>query len=641
MYIPQNNVAANGNKIDSFTTWHDVISKRSNSAMNLGVLICSILFGLSVTSSGFRGISVPIVIILFYIVLFAYFKRYKQVFKPISIFITFVNIIVSCSFIYVDSMLSHYLAKLLLIVLIPFHIVYMSGYSKMFSLSTIYEIFYSLFGKFFVCIPAISGIFVSGSGNVKKKKAVFYTVLGLIVALPAAVILMLLLMGANEKFRYWVTAFWNIIELNFNEIFWGLAIGIIVWLITVIWLTAVQTERTSYQPKLLNGYIHGMAVFAFLIPLVAVEAVFIAAEISSYTLTGSFSEYARSSFGYSAAAMVYTTVILTLVFYLCKKNAKNSLPFYVKAIMSIQLMCTGLISITALYRMLLYIDKYGLTLARICVTVISAATVAVLFFLLIKVWIKNFCFAACASVSVIIACMVLILCHPDYLCAKYNVDKYFADFETEGEKADIDLEYLSNLSPATVIQLERLVKYSEDPLVVDEAKYIISRKNFDEIGYAGFCITDKYAHEIINDPANSWELYDELHYRFNNSYAEAMGYIDGREALEKEHSSDDYKPSFPTETYGSTYYDYGYDEGFIHGQAKAEAILDSIVSEAEEKYGNANDYIDGYTNGFSDALSDTESSGENFNENEYLYGYSCGYDNGYTDVFNSWRYSQY
>ena len=626
------------------TTWQDVVARRHNNSMNAGILICSLLFGLAVTTSGFRGISVPIVIIPLYVVLFAYFKPYGAVFKPASLFLALVNIAAACSFVYIDSAVSHFIAKFLLAVLLPVHTVYMCGGLKMFSLPVLGETFYTLCGKFFVCIPSISGIFSGGRGNVKGKRTGLYIFLGLIVALPVSVILMLLLMGANDKFKSWVDSVWSLLDIKMAEIFGGLTIGVIVWLAAVIWLTAVQTERTQYVSRKSKGYVHGAAVFAFLIPLAAIEAVFMAAELSSYAQGGSFSQYARSSFGFSAAAMVYTTLILLLVFYLCKKNSKDALPLYVKAVMTIHTLLTGSIAVVALYRMFLYIGEYGLTIARIVVTAVLTAAIAVIFFLLVKVWFKNFCFAACASSAVIIACLALVLGHPDYICAKYNVDKYFADYQTQGDQAEIDIDYLSKLSPSAMIQVERLSKYSADPNVADEARYVMTNRQLASVNWRGFCITDKKVYDITHDPENIW-VSDGNGYSFGQppySYARAKGYMTGYEAWLSEHAMEENSPfaSFDG-IYEPDNYDYGYDAGIVRGTERAMEISESILSDGEEMYGDSYEYLMGYINGYEDKRYDSMSSDETSQIDQYTTGFVDGFDQGFVDELRNLSYDEF
>jgi len=111
---------------------------------------------------------------------------------------------------------------------------------------------------------------------------------------------------------------------------------------------------------------------------------------------------------------------------------------------------TCLLVVTALSKMLLYINAYGLTRQRLATGVVMV-TLLVIFGWLTGWHARPFALSRPILLTVLIALLGSAWLNPDGLIARYNVDRYLS-----GDVSQLDTAYLASLSDAVVPALERL-----------------------------------------------------------------------------------------------------------------------------------------------------------------------------------------
>jgi len=155
-----------------------------------------------------------------------------------------------------------------------------------------------------------------------------------------------------------------------------------------------------------------------------------------------FSEYARSGFFELCQIAAINLSLLAAANILCKKPRQNSIALKIFNI--VLALLTLLLIATALSKMIMYIDVYGLSVRRLlpCVFMIFLAIICGAVATLQK-W--QFSILRLAAVVGTVLLCVLCLMGPDGFVARYNADRYM-----EGTLSSFDVEILYLAGPAGV-----------------------------------------------------------------------------------------------------------------------------------------------------------------------------------------------
>ena len=122
---------------------------------------------------------------------------------------------------------------------------------------------------------------------------------------------------------------------------------------------------------------------------------------------------------------------------------------------------------TAMSKMGMYIDYYGLTRLRVYTSWFMIA----LLFLFVIVLARQFrSFQGTRAAVIGCICLFMVLCYGnvDGMIAKYNIDRYQA-----GTLESLDFDVLSELSDAAVPYLYELYQETSDPVMKDDIREVI------------------------------------------------------------------------------------------------------------------------------------------------------------------------
>jgi hypothetical protein len=109
---------------------------------------------------------------------------------------------------------------------------------------------------------------------------------------------------------------------------------------------------------------------------------------------------------------------------------------------------------TALSKMVLYINAYGMTRNRVLATWMILFLAVIFILSLIQVFCKKFPIAMAILVTCVVFALVLFLPNIDGMIANYNVDAYLS-----GDLSSVDVEALCDLDYAAVPALSRLEEH--------------------------------------------------------------------------------------------------------------------------------------------------------------------------------------
>ncbi len=240
--------------------------------------------------------------------------------------------------------------------------------------------------------------------------------------------------------------------------------------------TLKLAEKVSIAPL--------VTVVAAVVPLFAVYVLFFVSQWQYYVsgFTGklpegfSYAEYAREGFFQLCTVSVINLVIIVSIILLTKKSKGTSVTL--KIITVLFSVSTLILISTAIAKLVMYIDIYGLTQKR----VYAAWFMVVLALVFIAVAISRFVpkisvVAVSASIFVVLF-TCLALCNADRLIAKYNVDMYIS-----GKHKVIDVYALASLGDASTPDLVRLAKHLDETQGADIINRVIEEDIEEDIEY--------------------------------------------------------------------------------------------------------------------------------------------------------------
>ena len=118
---------------------------------------------------------------------------------------------------------------------------------------------------------------------------------------------------------------------------------------------------------------------------------------------------------------------------------------------------------TALSKLILYIDAYGMTRSRVLATWMILLLAVFFILSLVHVFWKKFPMTVAILITCVLFALILFLPNIDGMIANYNVDAYLS-----GDLSSVDVEALRNLDYAAVPALSRLEGHLQGKETLDE-----------------------------------------------------------------------------------------------------------------------------------------------------------------------------
>lgn len=293
-------------------------------------------------------------------------------------------------------------------------------------------------------------------------------------AIPTAVVLLLLLYDAsfesiiNSIFDFdIVTVLSHLVSL-----FYAVFIGTFIYSLYISSVDgreiAFLTEEKIRQRETKIRFSPVATSVAASVPLLAVYVIFFISQWKYYIsgFTGvlpedfSYAEYAREGFFQLCAVSAINLVFIALIIAFSKKSRFYGIS--IKALTCVFSAFTLVLISTAIAKMAMYIDYYGLTQKRVYATWFMAVLALVFIAVALSRFIPKIKIAAVASAIVVVAFAGLSLCNVDSIISKYNVDRYL-----DGSLNTVDVSALSELGDAAVPDMVRLAKYYDNKYDTD------------------------------------------------------------------------------------------------------------------------------------------------------------------------------
>lgn len=488
---------------------------RATSTKGLIITLLSIIFSILFTETilfGSAGISVPILTIAFESILFYFFREKEAPINKASIYITIPIMLLAVSYFIHYNPSTQFITWLTIIGLLCIQIILLANIqvSGIFTFDMITKSIVYLIGKPFSDFGISLNSFKILKNN--KSKTVtnsIYILIGCAISIPIAAILMSLFMSADAVFDTAMKKVITFIGIDFNIAFWDIVFGFIFGLFLATMLVGLkygerkQTPTTKFGDNI-DSIIIGTfltIINVFIITFVIFQFVYLfggTVNINASDMT--YAEYARRGFFELATASGIIFAIALFVLIMTKKKA-GKLPLWIQLTAVCLCLCNGVLLVSAMKRMLLYVNVYGLSVKRVLTLWFMIIIGLCLLWIIAKCFVNKLYLMKWIGITVIIGVCILSLTNTERIIANYNVNRYLSS-PTENS---IDVNYLGQLSYTVVPEIVRLKGLDEKSMVDFNIKEILENQK-DKLEFRhrlyGFTLDKIEAKNVLNRELN-------------------------------------------------------------------------------------------------------------------------------------------
>ncbi len=275
--------------------------------------------------------------------------------------------------------------------------------------------------------------------NSKTGSRIRMIALGLLVSLPLTFLVAGLLASADAGVEQLLEHIYNLITEDFIEIVWQLLLGMLVgaWMYAVLY-AATNKERypelcdAVFEQKLADKrIIPTLGLCASVTPICLLYAVYVISQISYFCSAFfgklpdimTYAQYARRGF-FELCAIAVLNLLVILVTTGCCKRTENKQPKAAKIYGCVLCLFTLFIIATAIAKMIMYIDAYGLTRLRLYTTWFMVLLAIVFMVIFIRQFTAKLHTARILVTSFTVMLTLLVFSRPDALVAEYNITRW-------------------------------------------------------------------------------------------------------------------------------------------------------------------------------------------------------------------------
>lgn len=371
-------------------------------------------------------------------------------------------------------------------------------------LDTLKSVFVSPFSN----ASALTGAYGRAMAKNKISKNV---IIGIALSLPVLFVVIPLLISSDAAFE-------NLIKLvikNIGIYLVEIALAVVITPYIIFYTVSKKHSKKDSGTLKLNcgkGLIQSSVTVSFLSVISVTYIVYLFSQLAyffsafsgilpdGYTRTAS--EYARRGFFEMFAICVINMVIITAANILTKR-VRGKIPVSIKAFSTFILLFTFLILITAMQKMKLNIESFGLSKNRLLVSVFMLMIMLIILFYTVHIFLPKVSYMQ--PIIVICSAMFIALSfvNIDNVIVKYNVNAY-----NEGRISSIDVDYIKNMSESS---LEYAIDLADcdDHKVSKKMRTMIIQKIRDDYGQTfNLDDIDKYDYNITYKPDADFRSYN-------------------------------------------------------------------------------------------------------------------------------------
>ena len=312
---------------------------------------------------------------------------------------------------------------------------------------------------------AVKSLFSDHSGN---RKTAGKVLIGLLCAVPVLIVVIPLLRSSDEAFQGMLDRMFDDIGNTVFKVAFGIALSVFV----VCYGFCLKTGRIVQQKESRFAGIENVYIVSFLSAISLCYLLYLFSQLAYFfsAFKGflpnggiTYAQYARKGFfEMCAIAVINLVLVFTAMLFARKQAGKVCLP--IKLLATFIGAFTLLIISTAISKMVLYIDKYGMTVLRLTTSAFMVFLAVVFISMILRIYIRKINIVKTALITA--GCVVLILgtVNVNRVCAWYNYDSYMS-----GRLKAVDVEAMYNLGDEGIPYIVKLAS-DKDPSVASSAK---------------------------------------------------------------------------------------------------------------------------------------------------------------------------
>lgn len=343
-------------------------------------------------------------------------------------------------------------------------------FGKRFVLDALLAVFVRPFERFADCVKCALSVF---KGK-RRAKNVLYAAIGLLIAVPLTFVVLVLLAFSDARFEDFINSLlYHLPDLSFSVFFEILfAIPIAMYLFGAFSSVEKPVEARESDPDRLRVFPTMITYFAvtpiclFYVAYIIIQMLNI---VSAVEKTLDYAEFARSGFFELCAIAVINLGVITVIQTFSKRS--RVLKGYIVALGVLSLGVTA----TALVKMGMYINEYGMTLLRVYTTWFMLV-MCIAFVLLIVLQFKDYRFWRTLFFG--FTAMFALLCFGNFQgnIAVYNINAY-----QSGALETLDVDQFDELGVAAVPPAYKLYRECGDEALAKRLEHFIeSEMEYDE-----------------------------------------------------------------------------------------------------------------------------------------------------------------
>nr|WP_207789069.1 DUF4173 domain-containing protein [Neobacillus terrae] len=395
------------------------------------------------------GISYPIFITVFYSMFFWRFRKIPFSHQRLGSLLLFCISLLALGYFLYDNMVFYTLNIVGLPILVIFHLVLVTSPKNLVWSRPVF--LYIIIVRLIESIKYNFQWLLSGREFVKngideKKYNIWKKVfIGIGLSIPLLFIVLNLLVSADKQFERIIGRLPELFNIFDSENLFRIIICIFYTLVFFGLLQVLQKKKLQItESPHGNSPVNLDSIIAMTV-LVLVNAVYLwfVAVLFRYffggSLEGSFTyaEYARRGF-FELLTVTIINLTLTVVVLSCVKQTLGTGKF-MKSLLSILVLSSGVILSSAFLRMLMYEEAYGFTFTRVLVHSFMIFLFIIFLYTLVRIWMVNLSLFHFYFISALVYYTSINIINMDDIVVKENLQRY--------EEIDkIDVNYLSSLS---------------------------------------------------------------------------------------------------------------------------------------------------------------------------------------------------
>ncbi|MBQ2676965.1 MAG: DUF4173 domain-containing protein [Clostridia bacterium] len=466
-------------KLDTTIGTNSLVKSTTRDLVFAAILLVFSVLAVSFTLWGGFSLGFSISYLLFFIISTVYLYPAKKI-DVFSMFCGFLSLAASAIFgIYRDSAINFWLFVGMVICTAVYFIGFCNtarfwsgGYLLLADVArTVVVVPFANIAKMF------RSLFGNENPNVKKLKGFYKVGIGLLVAIPALIVIVPLLISSDAAFEGFIDRFFS----NTGELIAQMFLGSIIAPIIISLLFALKKDLDkpeSDTPASVNLHIVDSAIInTFLTVISLCYLTYLFTQLAyffnafsgllpeNYTVT----QYARRGFFEMCTIAVINMIIIFASLVLLKRK-ENKTSVVTKILCCFIILFTMVIISTSFSKMYLYMETYGLTRLRVLTSCFMVVLFILFILALIRIFATKFPYMKVALAVGFSAIIIVGFADVDRVVSKYDVEQYKA-----GALPELDIGVFEDMSDSCVPYLIELMNYDDGPLSYAAREELSSR----------------------------------------------------------------------------------------------------------------------------------------------------------------------